>query len=141
MRTSARNALKGVVEHVAAGAVNSEVTLRISPKVTLTAIVTRASAETLGLKPGREATALIKSSFVILAPGEADLATSARNRLVGRVQRHLEGAVNDEVTLELDAGMTLTATITRGSGESLGLVEGERAQALIKASHIILAVE
>jgi molybdate transport system regulatory protein len=57
------------------------------------------------------------------------------------VRHHLEGAVNDEVTLELDGGKTLTATITRGSGEALGFKDGEPAQALIKASHIILAVD
>ena len=141
MRTSARNSLRGVVEHVAEGAVNCEVTLRISPKVALTAIVTRTSAEDLGLKPGREAVALVKSSLVILVPGEETLRTSARNRLVGTVLEHVEGAVNDEVILELDEGRTLTATITRGSGESLGFCKGDRAQALIKASHIILAVD
>ena len=141
MRTSARNALRGVVEHVTEGAVNSEVTLRVSPKVALTAIVTRGSVQDLDLKPGREAVALIKSSFVILAPGDQPLRTSARNCLLGTVARHVEGAVNDEVTLELDAGKTLTATITRGSGETLGFAEGARAQALVKASHIILAVE
>ena len=141
MRTSARNALSGVVEHVTQGAVNCEVTLRIGPKIALTAIVTRASAQDLGLEPGRQATALIKSSFIILVPGEAAMRTSARNQLTGTVRQHLEGAVNDEVTLELDEGATLTATITRGSGESLGFSEGDRAQALIKASHIILAVD
>ena len=141
MRTSARNALRGVVEHVAEGAVNCEVTLRITPEITLTAIVTRTSAHDLDLKPGREAVALIKSSFVILAPGEEPLRTSARNRLVGTVAHHEAGAVNDEVTLELDEGKTLTATITRGSGETLSFTPGDRAQALIKASHIILAVD
>ena len=141
MRTSARNALRGVVEHVAQGAVNCEVSLRVSPKVLLTAIVTRQSAEDLELTPGREAVALIKSSFVILAPEDQTLRTSARNQLVGTVSHHVEGAVNDEVTLELDQGKTLTATITRGSGEAMGFIPGERASALIKASHIILAVD
>jgi molybdate transport system regulatory protein len=141
MRTSARNALRGVVEHVAEGAVNCEVTLRISPKVALTAIVTRTSAQDLDLRPGRDAVALVKSSFIVLAPGDAQLKTSARNQLAGVVRQHLQGAVNDEVTLELDEGKTLTATITRGSGEDLSFREGDRAQALIKASHIILAVD
>ena len=115
--------------------------MRIGPKITLTAVVTRTSAQDLGLEPGRKATALLKSSFIILIPGEAAIRTSARNQLSGAVRQHLEGAVNDEVTLELDEGATLTATITRGSGESLGFSEGDRAQALIKASHIILAVD
>ena len=141
MKTSARNALRGMVETVTDGAVNGEVVLRVSPQVAITAVITRASIEDLGLVPGREAVALIKSSFVILAPGEEPLRTSARNQLVGTVIRHLTGAVNDEVVLELDAGKTLTATITRNSGETLGFRVGDRASALVKASHIILAVD
>ena len=90
---------------------------------------------------GVAAMALIKSSFVILAPGDAPLRTSARNRLVGTVIRHDTGAVNDEVVLDLGQGKTLTATITRSSGESLDLKVGDRAQALVKASHVILAVD
>jgi molybdate transport system regulatory protein len=141
MRTSARNAFRGVVEHVADGAVNSEVTLRVGPKMTLTAIVTRASVEDLDLRPGREAVALIKSSFVILAAGDTPMRTSARNHLAGTVRDHAEGAVNDEISVDLGEGKVLTATITRESGADLGLRVGDRVQALIKASHIILAVD
>jgi molybdate transport system regulatory protein len=141
MKTSARNALRGLVETVTDGAVNCEVQLRVSPLVLITAIITRASVADLDLHPGREAIALIKSSFVILAPGDETLRTSARNQLMGTIIRHETGVVNDEVVLELDAGKTLTATITRGSGAALGFLIGDRVQALIKASHIILAVE
>ncbi|THD58121.1 TOBE domain-containing protein [Phenylobacterium sp.] len=141
MKTSARNALRGVVETVTDGAVNGEVILRISPAVTLCAVITRSSIEDLGLEPGREAVALIKSSFVILAPAEESLRTSARNQLQGVVISHQTGAVNDEIVLELDPGKTLTATITRGSAEDLGFKVGDKVQALIKASHVILAVD
>jgi molybdate transport system regulatory protein len=141
MKTSARNALRGVVEKVTEGVVNCEVVLRIGPATAITAIITRESVAELGLRPGREAVALIKSSFVILAPGDEALRTSARNQLSGVVIRHETGAVNDEVVLELDAGKTLTATITHGSAEALGFVVGSRAQALVKASHVILAVD
>ena len=141
MKTSARNALRGVVETVTEGAVNSEVTLRISKGLSIVAVVTRESVADLGLAPGREALALIKSSFVILAPGEPALRTSARNQLVGVVERHERGAVNDEVVLGVGDGKTITATITRESAEDLGVVEGAPLRALIKASHVILAVE
>jgi molybdate transport system regulatory protein len=141
MKTSARNALRGVVETVTPGTVNAEVTLRVSPGVAIVAIVTRESVADLDLIPGREALALIKSSFVILAAGDDGLRTSARNCLAGTVIRHDEGAVNDEVVLEMEPGKTLTATITRGSGEALGFKVGDRVQALIKASHVILAVD
>ncbi len=55
--------------------------------------------------------------------------------------RHERGAVNDEVVLEIDEGKTLTATITRESAEVLEIAPGLELQALIKASHVILAVE
>ena len=141
MKTSARNALRGVVETVTDGTVNAEVTLRVTPGVAIVAIVTRESVAELGLAPGREAVALIKSSFVILAPGDEPLRTSARNALAGVVIRHEVGAVNDEVVLELEPGKTVTATITRESAQALGFEVGARAQALIKASHVILAVD
>ena len=141
MKTSARNALRGVVSRVTDGQVNAEVVLRISDGVEITAIVTRESARDLGLAPGREAIAIIKSSFVILAKGAAPLALSARNRLAGTVLRHDAGAVNDEVVLDIGGGKTITATITRESGQALGFAPGEPAQALIKASHVILATD
>jgi len=141
MKTSARNALRGVVSAIKDGAVNAEVTLRIADGMQIVAIITRDSVRDLGLAPGQEATALIKSSFVILAAGDAPARTSARNCLAGTVIRHETGAVNDAVVLDLGQGKTITATITSGSGEALGLKVGDRAQALIKASHVILAVD
>jgi molybdate transport system regulatory protein len=141
MKTSARNVLRGVVERVSDGAVNAEVALRVSPGLEIVAIITRESVKDLGLAPGREAMAIIKSSFVILAKGDQPLAISARNRLVGTVLRHDEGAVSDEVSLDLGEGKTITATITRESGARLSFAPGQRAQALVKASHVILAVD
>ena len=141
MRTSARNALRGVVAEIRPGAVNCEVQLAVSPQVRIVAVVTRDSAEDLGLEVGRPALALIKSSFVILAEAGPVLRTSARNCIGGRVIRHERGAVNDEVVLEIDEGKTITATITRESADLLGVAPGLEMQALIKASHVILAVE
>ena len=141
MKTSARNALRGEVTEIRTGAVNDEVHLKVSGKVTIVAIITHESVEGLGLEPGGSALALIKSNFVILAPGGEPLRTSARNRLDGVVIRHERGAVNDEVVLEIDEGKTLTATITRESADALGVKVGMPAQALIKASHVILAVD
>jgi molybdate transport system regulatory protein len=141
MKTSARNALRGVVETVKDGAVNAEVTLVVSEPVRITAVVTRESVKTLGLEPGREVVALIKSSFVILARGDESLRTSARNQLAGVVVRREDGAVNSEISLAIDDGKTITATVTRESAEALDLSVGQPAIALIKASHVILAVE
>jgi molybdate transport system regulatory protein len=141
MKTSARNALRGVVANVKDGAVNAEVALKVSDAIEIIAVITRESVADLGLQPGKAAVALIKASFVILAKGDGPVQVSARNKLAGTVIRHEVGAVNDEVVLDLGDGKTITATITRESGEELGFKVGDKAQALIKASHVILAVD
>ena len=52
-----------------------------------------------------------------------------------------EGAVNDEVTLAVVGGQHIVATITRDSRESLGLVVGAEAFALVKASSVIVVTD
>lgn len=140
MRTSARNALRGEISHVTPGAVSSEVSLRVAEGVDIVAVLTRRSVEELGLAVGRPAIALIKSSFVLLAKGE-NLRTSARNQIPGRVTAREDGAVNSEVSLDIGGGKTLTATITLESARALGVAVGDPVMALIKAPHVILAVE
>lgn len=66
MKLSARNVIKGKVLHVTAGAVNSEVTLEVTPGIELVAIVSKESADKLALKPGSVAYAIIKASNIIL---------------------------------------------------------------------------
>lgn len=67
MKISARNALKGTVKAIEVGSVNTEVVLEVAPGVEITAIITKASAENLGLSIGKEAYAVIKSSDVMVA--------------------------------------------------------------------------
>lgn len=140
MRTSARNALRGTIAKITPGEVNTEVTVRLGDGVDITAIVTRRSVEELDLAPGKPAIALIKSSFVILAKGE-NLRTSARNQISGRVSSREDGAVNTEIGVDIGGGKTLTATITLESARALAIKVGEPITALIKAPHVILAVE
>lgn len=69
IQISARNVLKAKVKQVVKGTVNAEVTLAIAPDIELVSIVTRTSAEKLGLKPGKEVFAVIKSNNVMIAAG------------------------------------------------------------------------
>ena len=140
MKTSARNALRGLVSDITPGAVNSEVTLKVADGVEIVSVVTRQSVEDLGLAVGKPAIALIKSSFVVLAKGEG-LVTSARNQLRTQILRREDGAVSSEISLGLADGKTLVATITRESAEIMQLAVGDAVTALIKAPHVILAVE
>lgn len=139
MKVSARNHLRGVVSNVKLGAVNAEVTLDING-TPLVAIITNESVASLGLSMGSEAFALIKASFVILCTEDGGLRTSARNRLCGTIDHVTEGAVNTEVVLGLDGGARIASIITNESAKELGLKAGDRACALIKAPHVILAV-
>ena len=139
MQTSARNQFLGKVAAVKKGAVNAEVILDIGGGEQLVAIITHDSVDHLDLQPGVEAYALIKAPWVILTTDDG-LKTSARNRLCGTVVRCQEGAVNAEVIIELPGGKTVASIVTNDSIHALGLKVGARACALIKASHIILAV-
>jgi molybdate transport system regulatory protein len=49
--------------------------------------------------------------------------------------------VSSEITLSLAGGKTLTATITKESAQAMDLTVGEPVTALVKAPHVILAVE
>ncbi|QYO68126.1 molybdopterin-binding protein [Leptolyngbya sp. 7M] len=67
MEISARNALKGTIKTIDVGAVNTEVVLEVAPGVEITAIITKASAERLGLSVGKAAYAVVKASDVMVA--------------------------------------------------------------------------
>jgi molybdate transport system regulatory protein len=139
MKTSARNHYRGIVQSVHKGAVNADVLLEIGDGLTIFANITNAAVEDLKLKRGREATALIKSSLVLLSP-DPDIRISARNRLGGTIAEVLAGAVNSEVILQLPGERRLTAIVTNEAVQELQLAVGGACCALIKASHVILAV-
>ncbi len=67
MRISARNQLKGTVKKVTPGAVNTEVVLELPGGVEVVSIITKESAEKLGLQPGKAVYAVIKASEVMIA--------------------------------------------------------------------------
>lgn len=140
MKTSARNQFFGTVSRIVRGAVNDEIVLDIAGGQELVAIVTHESTETLGLRAGGQAFALVKSSSVIVVKADEGARFSARNRLSGTVARLVPGAVNTEVVIDLAGGGTVAAIITNESVGTLALKEGDRATALFKASSVIVGV-
>ena len=66
MELSERNQLKGKVTNVELGAVMANIKIDVSEPNTITAVITKESAERLGLKEGDDVTALIKSTEVII---------------------------------------------------------------------------
>lgn len=66
VKFSARNQLAGSVDSVSKGAVNSEVTIKLTGGTLVYAVVTNEAVLELGLKPGVPASALIKASHIVL---------------------------------------------------------------------------
>jgi molybdopterin-binding protein len=66
MKLSARNILKGKVKRVRPGAVNTEVVIELPGGLEVVSIITKESAERLGLAAGKEAYAIIKASNVMI---------------------------------------------------------------------------
>lgn len=65
MQVSARNQLKSKIETIKNGPVSTEVTLDVNGQK-MVSVITTESANSLGLKPGDEVTALVKASAVML---------------------------------------------------------------------------
>ncbi len=67
MQISARNTLQGKIERVSHGAVNTEVTVALQGGTELVSIITKVSADRLGLTRGKSVYVVIKASDVMIA--------------------------------------------------------------------------
>jgi molybdopterin-binding protein len=65
MSLSARNQLPGIVEDVKLGTIMALVTVRVGDNI-VDSVITRASAESLGLKKGDAVRAVVKSTEVMI---------------------------------------------------------------------------
>ena len=137
---SARNVFEGQITRLHAGPVNTEVELALPGGDRLVAVVTQASARDLGLAVGGSAVAVIKAPWVILAGTESSLTFSARNQWRGTVSRLQAGPINAEVAVTLPGGAVIHAVVTQEAVADLGLAVGCSALAIVKASHVVLAV-
>ncbi|ORF29240.1 hypothetical protein BGI09_10035 [Snodgrassella alvi] len=135
---SADNQLAGRISQIIEGAVNNEVHLQLSNGQELVAILTRHSCEQMELAVGVDALALIQASAIMLARPDPNLQISARNQLIGQI-RHIDtGAVNSVITVDLGAAVSLTASITRHSAQTMQLKNEDKIMLLIKAPNIII---
>jgi len=66
MKISARNQFSGKVVDIKEGIVTAEVSIQISNGPTVVSVITKESLSSLGLKIGSEATAVIKSTSVMI---------------------------------------------------------------------------
>jgi len=67
MKISARNVLKGKVKEIKAGMVNTEVIVELPGGLEMVSVITKESAENLGLAKGKDVYAVVKASNVMIA--------------------------------------------------------------------------
>lgn len=138
MKISARNQIKATVTAVSKGAVNAMVTLKAPQGTELTAVITNGSAEVLELEVGESVIAFFKASHVLIATGTLPK-ISARNKLAGRVEKVIDGAVNAEIDVKLSEGDMVTAIITEEAAADLSLTAGSEVVVIIKSTDVMIA--
>lgn len=136
---SARNKIKGTIREVKEGAVNGIVKLETPKGHKVSATISMEAIRELGLKAGKEATAVIKATEVMMA--NDFLKISARNQFRGKITEILPGAVNAIVKLDVDAEFGLSSTISLEAVKELSLKAGEEAVAVIKATSVMIRVD
>lgn len=136
---SARNKIKGTIKEINEGAVNGIVKLELAGGSCVSATISMESIKELGLEPGKEATAVVKATDVMMALDFVRI--SARNQLKGTVASVEDGAVNSIVKLDMAGGIGITSTISREAVEELGLKPGKEAVAVIKATNVMISVD
>nr|WP_255719639.1 TOBE domain-containing protein [Pelomonas sp. P8] len=140
MKATARNQFSGTVSDVSEGPATTQVTLDIGQGLGVTASLTTAAAQRLGVAVGHSAIALVKSSEVVLVCDFAGYKLSARNQLAGTISRVQKGAVSSLVGVTLPGGAVVTASVTNDAVDALGLAVGQPATASFKAYAVMLAV-
>ena len=64
---------------------------------------------------------------------------SARNLIPGTVKKVTVGMVNAEVVIEIKPGVEIVSVITKNSVERMKIKEGDKVQAMVKASSVMIA--
>ena len=140
MRTSARNALRGIITSVTSDGIVSEIVLALQNALTLRAAVTAESVRELGLCPGRAAIALIKAPFSSIAREDADIPANA-NAIAGKVLSCRASTTHAEIVVDIGAGETLAANMSAQEARLLKLRPGSKVRAMFDAAHVIVAID
>lgn len=139
LRTSMRNHLPCRVDKLEVQGQVVRAHLRLPGSVDgtrLVARITKVSAELLGLHRGQELLALCKATGVRVTPYQATVTEANTQSLPGLVVRVRRGKKDEEVSLQLDAGLLLVGFAATGSG----LKVKSRVSAWVKESAVVIAL-
>lgn len=115
MRTSARNQLAGTVLGVCTAGGLSQVRLRLEGDEELVAAITPESAETMALRPGSAAYALVKAPWVRIT-ASAPRRSTLRNAYEGTIAQVQTGAARTQIVLTTAGGRSIAASMAKASG-------------------------
>ena len=136
MKLSARNKFIGKVTDVTRGAVNGIVKIELSNGQHITSSITLEAIDDLDITVGKEVTAIIKSTSVLIGRGQLTL--SARNKLSGTIIDINRGAVNAIVKVELPSNVVISSSLTLEAVDQLDLTVGTEVTAVVKASEVLI---
>ena len=136
MKLSARNKFIGKVTDVTRVAVNGIVKIELSNGQHITSSITLEAIDDLDITVGKEVTAIIKSTSVLIGRGQLTL--SARNKLSGTIIDINRGAVNAIVKVELPSNVVISSSITLEAVDELDLTVGTEVTAVVKASEVLI---
>ena len=71
----------------------------------------------------------------------ASMRLSARNQIKGKILEVTKGQTTSHVRIEVGGGTVVTASITNEAVDELGLMVGQEAYAVVKASDVMVAVD
>lgn len=134
LRTSMRNQLPCSVKSMKVRGPMVRVELALPDATVLAALITRESAQLLGLAPGLAVLALCKATAVQIGAGLQP--AEGCNLLPGRVTRTSRAAAGGEVALALDAGLQLVGF----AGPGHGLKLRSEAVASLEEKAVVLAL-
>ena len=136
MKLSARNKFIGKVTDVTRGAVNGIVKIELSNGQHITSSITLEAIDDLDITVGKEVTAIIKSTSVLIGRGQLTL--SARNKLSGTIIDINRGSVNAIVKVELPSNVVISSSITLEAVDELDLTVGTEVTDVVKASEVLI---
>ncbi|WP_322998121.1 TOBE domain-containing protein [Castellaniella sp.] len=140
LQTSARNRYEGTIGAIESGSINDRIRLDLDEGISLTATLTHASTERLGLAEGRRALAFLKAQAVRVLPQDAvdrDTAPEGLNRWTGRISHRADDGILAEISLDVSARVRITG-LAAPDAPAGGLASGELAAACFQAADVLI---
>lgn len=138
IKTSARNQFVGEVVEITDRGGMADVRLRLDGGDELVAAITPESVETMTLRPGAQAYALIKAPWVAVT-ARAPRRDAARNVFEGTISAIDAGSVSTRLTVTTATGRAIAAAMPEALAAERGLRRGMVAWASFATESVILA--